>query len=96
VSRYLLTPASRRDLSDIWDYTVERWGSRRAEKYIRDVQEAIELLAETPQVGRGRAEVRDGYSSYSCGRHVVFYKIFSSHIEVIRILHQRMDFGSHL
>lgn len=61
-----------------------------------NLQKSIELLAENPQRGRARDEVRGGYNSYSFGSHVVFYKIFSGHIEVVRILHQRMDFDSHL
>lgn len=96
MNRYLLTPAAQRDLFAIWDYTAEQWGIRQAEKYIRDLQKAIEDLAEHPQWGRSREEIRDGYRSYTCGKHVVFYRTPPNSIDIVRLLHERMDFDSHL
>ena len=96
MNRYLLTPSARHDLSAIWDYTAEQWGIEQAENYIRDLQNAIEFLAEKPERGRAREDVKDGYRSNRCGKHMLFYKDFPGRIEVIRILHQRMDFESHV
>ena len=52
-ARYVLSPRAQGDLNEIWDYSAETWGEDRAERYIRDVWRAIELVAEHP--GRGRA-----------------------------------------
>jgi toxin ParE1/3/4 len=35
--------------------------------------------------------VRAGYRSSRVGAHVIFYREFPEGIEVVRILHQRMD-----
>lgn len=96
MSECRLTPAAQRDLSSIWDFTEERWDVRQAERYIREIQAAIERIAGDPERGRVRDEVRAGYRSYSIGRHAVFYVSRASHIDVIRILHQRMDPSRHL
>ncbi|GAB3699046.1 type II toxin-antitoxin system RelE/ParE family toxin [Mariniluteicoccus flavus] len=96
MSQYWLTPAARRDLSSIWDFTEERWGISQAEKYIREIQAAVERVADDPDRGRFREDVREGYRSYAIGSHVVFYLWRASHIEVVRILHQRMDFDRYL
>ncbi|MGN7246933.1 type II toxin-antitoxin system RelE/ParE family toxin [Janibacter anophelis] len=96
MSRYRLTPAAQRDLSSIWDFTEERWSVEQAQKYLREIQVAIEWVAEDPGRGRSREEVRTGYHSYAVGSHVVFYLQRSSHVEVVRVLHQRMDVGRHL
>lgn len=93
---YRLTPAAQRDLSSIWNFTEERRDGRQAEKYIRDVQAAIERVAADPHRGRARDEVREGYRSYAIGRHAVFYVTHEDQIDVVRILHERMDHARHL
>lgn len=96
MSLYRLTPAAQKDLSSIWDFTQDRWDAQQAEKYIREIQAAVERVADSPDRGRARDEIREGYRSYVVGSHVVFYVTRSSRIDVIRILHQRMDVGRHL
>lgn len=96
MSRYRLTPAAQQDLSSIWDFTEERWDISQAERYIREIQAAVERVAEDPARGSVREEIREGYRSYAVGSHVLFYLQRASHIEVVRILHQRMDFGRYL
>ncbi|MHA7153769.1 type II toxin-antitoxin system RelE/ParE family toxin [Arthrobacter sp. TMN-50] len=91
MSECRLTPAAQRDLSSIWDFTEERWDTRQAEKYIRELQGAIERIAADPRRGRARDEIRTGYRSYAIGSHVVFYVPGADHVDVIRILHERMD-----
>lgn len=96
MSEYRLTPAAQRDLSSIWDFTEEHWDKRQAERYIREIQAAIERVAADPERGRIRDEVRAGYRSYSIGSHAVFYVSRASRVDVIRVLHQRMDPSRHL
>jgi toxin ParE1/3/4 len=96
VTRYRLTPAARRDIESIWDYTVDHWGTRQAENYLRTIQAAIERAASDPLLGRSRDAIRVGYRSYSVDSHLVFYVPRSGHIDVIRVLHQRMDYNHHL
>lgn len=94
--QYRLTPAASADLSSIWDFTEERWDVGEAEKCIREIQAAIERVAVDPDRGRARNEVREGYWSYSIGSHVVFHVARADSVDVIRILHQRMDYQLHL
>lgn len=96
MSVFRLTPAARRDLSGIWDYTQELWDVRQAEIYIRELGTAIERVAEQPQRGRACEEVRANYRRYAVGSHLIFYVEAESGIDVIRILHQRMDPTRHL
>lgn len=96
MSRYRLTPAAQRDLSSIWDYTEERWDIWQAERYVREIQSAIERVAADPRRGRNVEEIRSGYLRYGIGRHQLFYVERDGGIDVIRILHQRMDPTRHL
>lgn len=41
-------------------------------------------------------EIREGYRRYSIGSHMLFYMESPGGVDVIRILHQRMDPSRHL
>lgn len=96
MKRYRLAPAARQDLSGIWDVTEEPWDVRQAEIYIAEVRAAIERVAGDPARGRGCDEIRRGYRRYAIGSHLVFYVETGDTVDVIRVLHQRMDPSRHL
>ena len=96
MSNYRLTPAAQQDLSAIWDFTEERWDVRQAEISVREIQAAIERLAIDPRRGRSREEVRQGYFSHAIGSHTIFYLTQTDGVDIIRVLHQRMDHFRHL
>lgn len=93
---FRLTPAARADLSSIWDYTEERWDARQAETYIRELHAAMERIAEDPTRGRTCDDIRAGYRKYAIGSHLIFYVAADDGVDVVRVLHQRMDSGRHL
>lgn len=93
---YRLSPAAQQDLSAIWDYTQERWDATQAEIYIFEMRAAIERIAADPHRGRTCSDIREGYRRYSIGSHLIFYVVGADSVDVIRILHQRMDAGRHL
>ena len=96
MSTYRLTPAAQRDLSSIWDYTQERWDVHQAETYVDEIRVAVERIADDPRRGRACDEIREGYRRYSIGSHLLFYIARPDGVDVIRILHQRMDPARHL
>jgi len=49
MNRYVLSPRAQADVEDIWNYTAENWGEPQAERYIRQLQEAIEAVAADPR-----------------------------------------------
>ena len=61
------SPRARRDIDDIWNYSLERFGFDRAEAYLRDIQRAAETVAEDPRRGLACDEIRRGYRKF-CGR----------------------------
>jgi len=96
VTGYRLTPAAQRDLSSIWDFTRERWDTRQAETYLTEIRVAIERVAVDPERGRACDEIREGYRRYAIGSHLIFFVVSDAGVDVIRILHQRMDPTRHL
>ena len=65
MSGFLLSPAARVDLSEIWDYNAERWGIEQAERYIRELTTACQELADQRRTGRAIDEIREGYFKLS-------------------------------
>jgi toxin ParE1/3/4 len=84
------SPAAAEDISAIWDYTAETWGMDRADSYIDAIRDACLSLAAGTALGR-RVDVRAGYLKCPVGRHLIYYRETTTDLEVIRILHQRMD-----
>ena len=94
--RHTLSPRAQGDLDEIWTYTVKRWGTDQAKFYIRQIGPNIETVAAQPTIGRACPEVRAGYYKYPSGAHFLSYRLIDGGIDVVRILHERMDFGRHL
>jgi toxin ParE1/3/4 len=93
---YVLSPRAQKDIDDIWEYTVEHWNVRQAEIYLRQIQRAIETVAAEPAIARSCADIRPGYWKYPAGSHMLFFRITDQGINVVRVLHSRMDFERHL
>jgi toxin ParE1/3/4 len=97
VIRYVLSPAAQADLEDIWDYTCERWSVDQAESYVRDFQRAVERITHEPLIGRSCDDVRAGYRRHAVGSHTLYHRIVGDDlIDVVRVLHKRMDVDRHL
>lgn len=100
MSRYVLSPAAQADLDQIWDYTCQRWSDDQAEMCVREIQRAIEFVADSPQIGRSCEDVRAGYRRHAVGSHTLYYRLGDTGdhllVDVVRILHKHMDVDRHL
>lgn len=92
---FVLRPRAQSDLDEIWDYTADNWGLDQAETYTRQLWNDITTVAAHPTLGRECSEVRQGYRKHPSGSHVLFYRSAPDGIEIVRILHKRMDYESH-
>ena len=86
------------DLDGIWDYTVETWSVEQAVIYYRQIHTTIQGLNSLPVfLERTYDVIKPGLLGFKVGHHIVFYKKHpDGSIWVDRILHERMDFQSHL
>lgn len=95
--RVRLSAAARRDLSGIWTYSAKRWDEAQADRYVRQFADCFDGLARGSLKGRNADDIRTGYFKLAVGSHLVFYRMGAAGvIEVVRILHQRMDIDRHL
>ena len=91
-----LTPRAEADLDEIWDYTADKWGIEQAELYIRELWQAMAFVAADPRRGKACDDIRPGYRRYPAGSHLIFYRPAGQDIDVVRVLHRRMDHERHL
>jgi toxin ParE1/3/4 len=94
-SHFELSLPADQDLEEIFDYTEEEFGSDQAAKYLTELQDVFEQLVENPELGRERNEIKQGLRSFTKDAHVVFYRILSKHIRIVRVLHGSRDLPKH-
>ena len=94
---FSLTEAAKADLKSIAAYTQRRWGKEQRRIYAKQFDDTFHMLANTLEAGMACDVVRVGYRKFPIGRHVIFYHALSdTEIEIVRILHKRMDLGRQL
>jgi len=82
------------DLTDIWNYTADVW-SERQDDYYEMLVASCRKIADNPELfGREYRKLGEGIYGFKVNRHIVFYRILSDEIEVVRILHERMDLSN--
>ena len=92
MAEFKLTNKAVEDLSKIWDYTFELWSEKQADKYYLSIKIVCAKIGENPHLGKTYNEIRKGLLGFISGKHIIFYRIVNENeIEVIRILHERMD-----
>ncbi|WP_369331483.1 type II toxin-antitoxin system RelE/ParE family toxin [Danxiaibacter flavus] len=79
-------------------YTFENWSVEQADRYINLILDEIEYLADNPASGKDFSHIRKNYRCSQVKSHLIFYRIVDKQndIEVIRVLHQRMDIENRL
>ena len=85
------------DLNDIWDYTFEKWSEKQADKYYATIKLACNGIGDNPDVGKEYFGIIRKLLGLKSGKHIIFYDLISEDkIEIIRILHERMDLKNRL
>ncbi|MBK1630497.1 plasmid stabilization protein [Thiohalocapsa halophila] len=90
-----VSPRARKDLCNIARYTLKTWGRKQRDAYLREIDKRFRWLAKHPGLGKPRPDIKAGYHSFPQGSHVIFYLIREGGIDIIGVLHQRMDVLSH-
>lgn len=92
-----LTQKAKADLKEIARYTQKTWGHGQRNIYLQKIDIAFHDLSETPDIGRDCDYIRAGYKKYGVGKHFIFYRaIETHHIEIVRVLHGRMNIKKRL
>ena len=93
---YVISKKAVADLEEIWLYTVEKWSVAQADRYYNLIFDEINFICKNSNSGKSMEHVRKGYRASKVKSHLIFYRVSNNTIEVIRILHERMDIENRL
>lgn len=97
MAKVILRQEAIEDLNNIWDYTFEQWSETQADKYYATIKLACNGIGKNPDVGKKYVGISKNLLGLKSGKHIIFYRLISNdEIEVIRILHERMDLKKRL
>ena len=93
---YLISKKAVSDLEVIWLYTVQNWSVTQADRYYNLIFDEIHFICRNVNAGKSMGYIRKGYRAAKVKSHLIFYRIQNNTVEVIRILHERMDIENRL
>ncbi|KAF0239793.1 MAG: plasmid stabilization system [Chitinophagaceae bacterium] len=94
---YTLTNKAVQDLSSIWEYTVDTWSEKQADKYYIMLLDSCQDIADGKVMGKYYPVVSTEILGFKAGQHILFYRKLSiTKVEIARILHSQMDLKNRL
>lgn len=93
---FVISKKAIADLEEIWLYTAKNWSVQQADRYYNLIFSEINYLSKNVNAGKSMEHVRKGYRASKVKSHYIFYRIVNNTLEVIRILHERMDIENRL
>ncbi len=92
MAKVILRQKAIDDLNDIWEYTFEKWSAKQADNYYETIKLACNIIGQNPDIGKEYDGINKNLLGLKSGKHIIFYQSLDEEkIEVIRILHERMD-----
>jgi antitoxin ParD1/3/4/toxin ParE1/3/4 len=94
MSRFVLTPAARADLTEIFDYIAQ--DSRdAAHRVLKELRAAMKKLAHMPEMGHYRRDlVSEPLRFWPVYSYLIIYRPEARPIQVVRVLHGARDVRS--
>lgn len=93
---YVISKKAISDLEEIWLFTVEKWSIEQADRYYFLIFDEIDFICKNVDSGKSMNHVRKGYRASKVKSHFIFYRVVNGIVEIIRILHERMDIDNRL
>ncbi len=92
----VVSPAAEADLADIYEYTYATWGEAQAAASVDTLIARFKGLAVNRSLWQPREDLLCGLYGRNEGRHLIVFRDGGDQLQVVRVLHQRMDPAVHL
>lgn len=89
--RLVYTRLALRDLANIHAWSVAQFGDDQADLYLHQIDATLVRAAKAPRLLRDASSVRPGLMKILAGSHVAYILLAPDSLQVVRILHGRMD-----
>jgi toxin ParE1/3/4 len=95
--KYRISNQAKDDLHEIWLFTYQNWSVEHADRYFNLIVDEIEFVAQNFMAGKSVELTRKAYRVIKVKSHLIYYrKTENAIVEIVRILHQRMDIKKYL
>lgn len=95
--KYIISQKAIDDINKIWTYTAQNWSLAQANRYYNLIFDEIEFVAENFETAKDFGHIRKQYRFSKVKSHLLFFrKTKSNEIEVVRVLHEKMDIKNRL
>ena len=92
MSAYIISKKAVEDINNISIYPVENWSVAQADRYYNLIYDEIEYIVNNFDMARDFGKIRKSYKCSKVKSHLIFFKKDKmNEIEVVRVLHERMD-----
>ena len=91
-----LRPHALSDLAEIRRYTRATWGSDQANLYLDALEECLDVIAAGTAVTTTTFAVGQEFRRTRCREHLIYFLESAGSLEIVRILHPRMNLDEHL
>ena len=93
---FIISEKAVSDLEEIWLYTVQRRSVEQADRYYNLIFDEINYICRNINTGKSMEHVRKGYLASKVKSHLIFFRVLNETVEIVRILHERMDIKNRL
>jgi toxin ParE1/3/4 len=90
---FQVAPEAEADLDEIWLYLAQESGNPIiATRVVNSITDRFVLLAKFPNMGRSRdPDLLGRRRSFPIDRYVIFYRVQSGQVQILRVLHGSRD-----
>ena len=93
----IIKPKAKDDLENIFKYSVENFGFKIAENYLLTIEAKFQTIKKNHKIGKRNTLLGFKIKSIKSKSHLIFFKVIDSNtVEIVRILHQSMNYKDHL
>lgn len=72
MAKYNLSNEAVDDLTNIQDYTFEKWTEKQTDTYYKMLLENCQLIADNPNIGKNYDEIKDEFFGLIANKHIIF------------------------
>jgi len=93
---YKLSKECEIDISEIYEYGIEKFGLNQAQEYLIGLHDVFQTLTENSGIGRDASEFYPSLKRFVYKSHLIFYLHSESGVFIVRTLSQSMDYERYL
>lgn len=86
MNNYKISNEAKEDLIRIYNYGVQKFGLRQANKYYDSFFEYFETIAENPFSFKAADHIKFGYRRCPCGLDTIYFRLHNNVIEIVAIV----------